>query len=425
MDNVVQNISIRDIVSSHFQPTNEESRKIEELAQLIKNFGLIDPILVRPHNGKYEIVLGMDKYQAALIANLNTIPAIIKEVDDETFSKYSSIDNNQAVSLNSLSPEQSSPKEKNSDVINLSELSKIKLEYERDDLKMNNTQFNNDLMNNNFGQPTTNQSNQGPTFGGRFFPSLEDEPTNMNMMEGLNAQPSAPELPNLNSVSNNTGIENHLIDLTDLSLEKEQTSMPSNDFGVSNMNISTPEPTLNINNVEPQIPNINVPTPEPALVSSSTNDTIINLNNLQNNNPAVQPISEPVSMETLNADFGAPTPVQPTPQFDMVQNTNLNIPQNPSFNEVDPTIQTDFGIDTTPVNPQPVPNFDTNIVSIPDFGTSTINVSEPTLTSSKDVTPVTSTIKDLAINLEKFGYKINIIEEDLPTSAKITIEVVK
>ena len=68
MDNVVQNISIGDIIPSNFQPTNEEFRKIEELAQLIKQFGLLDPILVRPKNGKYEIVLGIDKYQAAKIA---------------------------------------------------------------------------------------------------------------------------------------------------------------------------------------------------------------------------------------------------------------------------------------------------------------------------------------------------------------------
>ena len=53
MDNVVQNISINDIIPTNFEPTTEEKLKIEELAILIKQFGLLDPILVRPKDNKY------------------------------------------------------------------------------------------------------------------------------------------------------------------------------------------------------------------------------------------------------------------------------------------------------------------------------------------------------------------------------------
>ena len=102
MDNVVQNINIEDIIPNNFNPSNEELRKIDELAILIKQFGLLEPILVRPKNGKYEIILGMDKYQAALIAKQNTIPVIVKEVDDEIYLKYSNIDSNNQESLTSL-----------------------------------------------------------------------------------------------------------------------------------------------------------------------------------------------------------------------------------------------------------------------------------------------------------------------------------
>ena len=82
MDNVVQNISINDIIPTNFEPTTEEKLKIEELAILIKQFGLLDPILVRQKNNKYEIIMGIDKYQAALIANQTSLPAIIKELDE-------------------------------------------------------------------------------------------------------------------------------------------------------------------------------------------------------------------------------------------------------------------------------------------------------------------------------------------------------
>lgn len=424
MDNVVQNINIEDIVSSNFQPSNEEKRKIEELAQLIKQFGLLDPILVRPKNGKYEIVLGIEKYQAALIAKLNKVPAIIKEIDDNTFSKYSNIDHKQAVSLNSLPTETFSKKEENSDVINLSELSKIKIEYERDDVKMNNGEFNNNMINNNLGQPEMPQNNQGPTFGGRFFPSLEDEPTNMNMMGGMNEQPTPPIAPDMN---NNPGLNNNLIDLTDLSVDKEPTPMTTPDFGAPTMNIPSIESTMNLNSNPVQPTNFGMPTPEPTLNLTPENDTIINLDSLQNNNPAVQPISEPVSMETLNADFGAPATT--VPQFNMGAPMDLNIPQTP---EIPTPTQSEFSLNQ-PQMAIPTPSFDINPnpMVTPDFGTPVtiatpeITTPEPTVSTVKDVTPVTNTIKDLVTNLEKFGYKINITEEELPNSAKIIIEVEK
>ena len=155
----------------------EEQQRIEELASLIKQFGMLDPILVRPKDEKYEIVMGMDKYKAALLANLTSIPVIIKEVTDEVYTKYQNVDSIQDVSLITRSKETFSKKEENLDVVNLDELSKIKLEYERDDVKMNNGQFNTE--NNNLGAINNKPA---PTFGGSFFPSLEDEPTNMNMM---------------------------------------------------------------------------------------------------------------------------------------------------------------------------------------------------------------------------------------------------
>ena len=437
MDNVVQNISISDIIPSNFQPNQEEKRKIEELAQLIKSFGLLDPILVRPKNGKYEIVLGNDKYQAALIANQKTVPVIIKEIEDEVYSKYSNIDNNQSISIDFL-PKETISKEENSDIINLSELSKINLEYERDDVKMNNEQ-----MNNNLNQPNMNMPNQGPTFGGRYFPSLEDEPTNMNMMGGLNATPVAPASPSINN-----DLNNNLIDLTDLSLDKEPTSMVQPNLNMPPMDT---QPTMPMNATfnEPQTNNFEMPNLGANPIPTS--DNIINLESLQNNNPAVKPIieptpNEPVSMDILNADFGAPTPMpnnMPN-QFNMgpsmAPTPDFNIPQ-PSFNEAPSFVQPNLGVNPTMMpqpeptmpNPQFNPNFDFNTppaMPVTDFGinnpvASTIPSMESNLPTTKDVTPVTNTIKNLVTNLEAFGYKINVTEENLPTTSKLIIEIEK
>lgn len=448
MDNIVQSISVDKIIPTNFHPTEEERRKIEELAKLIKKFSLIDPILVRPNGNKYEIVLGIDKYQAALIANQTQIPAIIKEVDDEIFSKYSSIYNNEISTSNLFTKETYSKKEKKSDIINLSELSKTKLEDEREDLKMNNGQFNND-MNNNFGQPNMGAMNQGPTFGGKFFPSLEDEPTNMNMAGGINVPPTIPSTP-----VNNTPLNNNLIDLTDLSVEKEPTSIPTPNFStpIINMTPEMPAPTMDFN--QSTVQNFDIPNFGPSPMNQSTpsmempnpissfdtttmsanENNIINLESLQSSNSAISPMpnpvpNEPVSMDILNADFGAPRPAMGS--FDMSNPMNLNNQPLPNFNEPQNPVQPNLEFNQNPMTqptptvevPQPIPSFGVN--PIPEVEQS-VN-SAPTMNNEpiKDVTPVITTIKSLATNLSMFGYKININEEELSNLTKITIEIEK
>ncbi len=479
MDNVVRNINIADIIPSEFQATEEELYKIERLAQLIKNFGIVDPLLVRPKDGKYEIVLGVENYQAAKLAGLTDIPVMIKEIDDKTYSKYLSLDNRKPTPNEILpSIEKKTPKEienhftiplesqsrdgtlprtpskqinimnKNSDIVNLSELSKIKLEYERDDIKMNNGQSGN-IMNNNM-QPQMNQS-QGPTFGGRFFPSLEDEPTNMNMTTNLGNSPISSIQPPVNNNLNNPTTNSNLIDLTDLSVDKEPSMALNNNF-VTSQSI---QPTQEINSISPAnqpLPtNFGISNPEISPIVSPTNN-VINIDNLPNGNPPLQTTTpESVSMETLNADFGAPT--QQQPQFDMSQNMapqmedfampDLQNQQQPSMisqpsfekfsqpSMVPPTrMQEPI---SQPINT--IPSFDSSsnptITPNPNINTdfelpsSMTNSTSPMEPSAKDLTPVINTIKNLVTSLEAFGYQINLTEEDLSTSKKIIIEVEK
>ena len=80
-------------------------------------------------------------------------------------------------------------------------------------------------------------------------------------------------------------------------------------------------------------------------------------------------------------------------------------------------------------NIQPMSKFDINptpIMEQPNFvnPSPTMNM-EPKIESSKDITPVTNIIKNIVNNLEAFGYKININEEDLQTSSKLIIEIEK
>jgi ParB/RepB/Spo0J family partition protein len=80
---VIQNTHLSMIVCSPFNPRkyrNEE--ELEELAQSIINFGIIQPITLRMKGETYEIVCSERRYMASLKAGLSTIPAIVKNYSD-------------------------------------------------------------------------------------------------------------------------------------------------------------------------------------------------------------------------------------------------------------------------------------------------------------------------------------------------------
>lgn len=99
----VKNIKVSDIVPSPFQPrTVFDDEKIEELSQTIKTHGVIQPIVVRVRNEKFEIIAGERRYRAAKKLNLDTIPAIIKEFNDSQAASIALIENLQREGLTSI-----------------------------------------------------------------------------------------------------------------------------------------------------------------------------------------------------------------------------------------------------------------------------------------------------------------------------------
>ena len=97
-------IRISDIQKNPYQPRKEFSKeKIEELAQSIKENGLIQPIIVRqsPVIG-YEILAGERRYRASIAAGLSEVPVIIKNLSDQDMMIYSIIENLQREDLNPI-----------------------------------------------------------------------------------------------------------------------------------------------------------------------------------------------------------------------------------------------------------------------------------------------------------------------------------
>lgn len=92
-----------DIIPNRFQPREVfDERALKELAVSIKEHGVIQPIIVRNVNGKYEIIAGERRYKAAAMAGLTKIPAIVRNLDDKESSKVALLENLQRRNLNPM-----------------------------------------------------------------------------------------------------------------------------------------------------------------------------------------------------------------------------------------------------------------------------------------------------------------------------------
>lgn len=98
-------IAIAEIVPNPNQPrTQFDEEALDELADSIRTLGVIQPITVRKRNadGKYVIISGERRWRAARRADLETLPAYVREVDDETLHAMALVENIQRQDLNAI-----------------------------------------------------------------------------------------------------------------------------------------------------------------------------------------------------------------------------------------------------------------------------------------------------------------------------------
>ena len=99
----VKHLPLNEIVPSPFQPrTVFDNERIDELCQTIKTHGVIQPIVVRVRNSKFEIIAGERRYRAVKKLEMDTIPAIIREYNDSQTASIALIENLQREGLTSI-----------------------------------------------------------------------------------------------------------------------------------------------------------------------------------------------------------------------------------------------------------------------------------------------------------------------------------
>ena len=96
-------VKVSDVVPCYFQPRTEFDREaLESLAQSIKEKGVLQPLLVRKKNDKYEIIAGERRWRAAQLAGLNEVPVIVKDLNDSETLEIALIENLQRENLSAI-----------------------------------------------------------------------------------------------------------------------------------------------------------------------------------------------------------------------------------------------------------------------------------------------------------------------------------
>ena len=100
----VTQIPLDDLTPGQYQPrTKMHKSTLEELSQSIKEQGILQPLVVRRlASGRFEIVVGERRWRAAQLAGVNSVPAIIRDWNNEETAKIALIENLQREDLNAL-----------------------------------------------------------------------------------------------------------------------------------------------------------------------------------------------------------------------------------------------------------------------------------------------------------------------------------
>lgn len=97
----VQDLKIEDVIPREDQPRQAfDEESLRELASSISEYGVIQPIIVRKIGKQYEIIAGERRYRASKLAKKETIPGIVRELDDYEGENLALIENIQREDLN-------------------------------------------------------------------------------------------------------------------------------------------------------------------------------------------------------------------------------------------------------------------------------------------------------------------------------------
>lgn len=103
MEKTILQVPVEDIIPNRFQPRlSFDDTSLNDLALSIKQHGIIQPLVLRRKNDKYEIIAGERRFKSAKLAGLASVPAVISNLDDNASAEVAIVENIQRKDLTAI-----------------------------------------------------------------------------------------------------------------------------------------------------------------------------------------------------------------------------------------------------------------------------------------------------------------------------------
>ena len=413
-------IELKDIMPNRFQPREIfDDEPLQELASSIKEHGVIQPIIVRKVGDKYEIIAGERRYRASQLAGKQTIPALIRDIDDKEAAKIALLENLQRKDLTPIEEAKTYQTILKLDNITQEELAQNlgksqsaianKLRLLNLDEEVQTALLNSQISERHARSLLTltpeNQRNllskiinerltvrqvdeEIGRLTGRMPENSEDDIT-PETNQNINQEPFVQnnQLPNQNVQPENIVGMPQVNNNQEQALQQNPAQMQNIELQNENQ-IGVQAPIINA-----EMPNQTPPQPEPSIVQNE-------------NQIGVQP---PI----INTEIPNQTQNQ-MPENQPINNTTPEIPETPKMENI---------FDKLRVNTENNVNESQNNQIIEQTPTQTTN--EPNYDNIYDLRFAINNFRQAIQNTEKFGFKVKAEEYDNPDSYQIVIKIDK
>ena len=442
LEKEIFDIALTDIMPNRFQPREIfDDDSLLELAESIKQHGVIQPIIVRKIGDKYELIAGERRYRASAIAGKETIPALVRDIDDKEAAKIALLENLQRKDL--------TPIEEAKTYQTILKLDNITQDELAQNLGKSQSAIANKLRLLNLDEEvqTALLNSQISERHARSLLSVDNETQKQLLNKVLNERLTVRQLdeeimkitgkmPESEEQEQNVFF-NHNIDSSISDIPSEMQNNVKNETPINTIN---PDNNLNENNIynEP----INTPYTSTNINTNIEEQPNNNLNNVNNipENYNEQVIKSPVNIIENNNEPQMNIPIEQTEQNlvnnqvesqNNSQNFEPEIPQQPNqINNIEP-VYTENIFDKLRVKQDTVEKqINTeNIISesnmqMPNNTTiinSEINNNETNYNNIYDLRFAINNFRQAVQNTEKFGFKVKSEEIDEPKINKIKI----
>lgn len=446
LEKEIFDIALTDIMPNRFQPREIfDDDSLLELAESIKQHGVIQPIIVRKIGDKYELIAGERRYRASAIAGKETIPALVRDIDDKEAAKIALLENLQRKDL--------TPIEEAKTYQTILKLDNITQDELAQNLGKSQSAIANKLRLLNLDEEvqTALLNSQISERHARSLLSVDNETQKQLLNKVLNERLTVRQLdeeimkitgkmPESEEQEQNVFF-NHNIDSSISDIPSEMQNNVKNETPINTIN---PDNNLNENNIynEP----INTPYTSTNINTNIEEQPNNNLNNVNNipENYNEQVIKSPVNIIENNNEPQMNIPIEQTEQNlvnnqvesqNNSQNFEPEIPQQPNqINNIEP-VYTENIFDKLRVKQEPVEKqinteniISENNMQTPNTTTiinSEVNNNETNYNNIYDLRFAINNFRQAVQNTEKFGFKVKSEEIDEPNSYKIIIEIDK